>query len=96
MKHTVNKVRDVKERDKLEKRITEELHKIFDDTDSFYFCQTADVTSSLQRLDKSEKEGPFWADADDRFFWNKHMLKDILDLGVIIEMFKLKLNEIVL
>lgn len=86
MKQTVSKRRDSKERDRLEKRITEELHKIFDDTDSFYFCKTADITNSLQRLEKVDvlMPGSRWKHADDRFFWNKYMLKDILSLGVCI------------
>ncbi|XP_077289295.1 phosphatidylinositide phosphatase spermathreecae isoform X2 [Arctopsyche grandis] len=83
VKQTVTKRRDSKERDRLEKRITEELHKIFDDTDSFYFCKTADITNSLQRLEKVDVLLPDsrWKYADDRFFWNKYMLKDIINLG---------------
>lgn len=58
----------------IEKRINEELHKIFDDTDSFYFCLDGDVTNNLQRKNESL--------FDDRFFWNFHMLKDIITLEV--------------
>lgn len=59
---------------KIEKRISDELHKIFDDTDSFYYCLEADITNNLQR----HSDG----DCDDRFFWNKFMLRDILELDV--------------
>lgn len=59
---------------KIEKRISDELHKIFDDADSFYYCLESDFTNNLQRRCDSE--------CDDRFFWNKHMLKDILSLNV--------------
>lgn len=57
---------------KIEKRISEELHKIFDDTDSFYFCPDGDITNNLQRMNNEE--------SDERFFWNKYMIKDIIAL----------------
>lgn len=58
---------------KLEKRISEELHKIFDDTDSFYYCPDSDITQPLQRKDSGAR--------DERFFWNKHMLSEIMKLN---------------
>lgn len=64
----------VKDPLKIEKRISEELHKIFDDADSFYYCPDADITNNLQR----QNDGEF----DDRFFWNKFMIRDIIDLDV--------------
>ncbi|KAF5276553.1 hypothetical protein FQR65_LT03983 [Abscondita terminalis] len=78
------KKRDFKDKEKFEKRIVEEFHKIFTDTDSFYFCTTCDITNSLQRLCNNEKKAEFkdcamWKTVDDRFFWNKHMLKDLLE-----------------
>ncbi|XP_070502747.1 phosphatidylinositide phosphatase SAC2 isoform X1 [Chironomus tepperi] len=57
---------------KLEKRISEEIHKVFDDTDSFYYCPTIDITNNIQR-----KEAETY---DDRFLWNKHMLSEMLKL----------------
>lgn len=57
---------------KLEKRISEELHKIFDDTDSFYYCPESDITNTLQRKESGKR--------DERFFWNMHMLSEILKL----------------
>lgn len=53
-----------------DKKISDEIHKIFDDTDSFYFCPDDDITNNLQRKNDS--------DFDERFFWNMHMIKDIL------------------
>lgn len=58
---------------KLEKRISEELHKIFDDTDSFYYCPDSDITNTLQRKESGTR--------DERFFWNKHMLSEIIKLN---------------
>ncbi|KAF7991334.1 hypothetical protein HCN44_002896 [Aphidius gifuensis] len=78
---------NLKDREKFEKRIIDELTKIFGETDSFFFCQTGDITNSLQRLknmkinDDSIDDKPIWKIVDDRFFWNKHMLKDIINLN---------------
>lgn len=56
---------------KIEKRITDELHKMFDDSDSFYFCPDSDITHNLQRRNGVAR--------DERFFWNKHMLNGIAE-----------------
>lgn len=64
-----------------EKRISEELHKIFDYTDSFYFCVDFDITNNLQRhlqqVANNEPQRP-----DERFFWNSYMIRDIIALNV--------------
>ncbi|XP_076630821.1 phosphatidylinositide phosphatase spermathreecae isoform X2 [Colletes latitarsis] len=87
VKSTVSKRNIVKDKERFEKRIVEELNKIFSETDSFYFCQTGDITNSLQRLcnieaqqNEKEQNKPLWQRVDDRFFWNKHMLQDIMNL----------------
>jgi len=51
-----------KERDKLERRLTEALLWMFNDARSFYFCLESDITQSLQRqLTKTElKQLPIW------------------------------------
>ncbi|XP_068625713.1 phosphatidylinositide phosphatase SAC2 [Battus philenor] len=94
VKQTVKKQRDPKLAERFEKRLTDELHKIFDDAESFYYSRTLDITNSLQRQYEIEKileaeDGGgktvtditrWWKYVDDRFFWNKHMLKDIIAL----------------
>ncbi|XP_015597121.1 phosphatidylinositide phosphatase SAC2 isoform X2 [Cephus cinctus] len=87
VKSTVIKRSGGKDKERFEKRILEELGKIFTETDSFFFCETGDITNSLQRQCVSEqnKESgdqmkPLWQRVDDRFFWNKHMLQDIINL----------------
>ncbi|XP_033361914.1 phosphatidylinositide phosphatase SAC2 isoform X2 [Bombus vosnesenskii] len=87
VKSTVSKRSIVKDKERFEKRILEELNKIFTETDSFYFCQTGDITNSLQRLcvtdsqwNEEQQNKPLWQRVDDRFFWNKHMLQDIINL----------------
>ncbi|CAH1404834.1 unnamed protein product [Nezara viridula] len=70
-----------KDREKFEKRIIEELSRLFTETDSFYFClgapgsRTCDLTNSLQTFHQPGSS------TDDRFFWNKHMLKDIYEIN---------------
>ncbi|XP_032679991.1 phosphatidylinositide phosphatase SAC2 isoform X2 [Odontomachus brunneus] len=87
VKSTVTKRSIVKDKERFEKRILEELSKIFTETDSFFFCRTGDITNSLQRqcIMESEDQGdpnkPLWQRVDDRFFWNKHMLHDIISLN---------------
>ncbi|KAG4080134.1 hypothetical protein HA402_008205 [Bradysia odoriphaga] len=68
-----NQMKSIKDPTRVEKRITDEFHKIFDDTDSFYYCLDGDITNNLQRRQDQAQ--------DDRFFWNKYMLKDIFQLG---------------
>lgn len=82
------KKRDNLNKERFERQIIEELHKIFTDTNSFYYCYTSDITSSLQRLCTIEKTDGYnvnalWRTVDDRFFWNKHMLRDLIDLNVL-------------
>lgn len=82
------KKKDFKDRERFERQIIEEFYKIFTDTNSFYFSKTADLTNSLQRLCNLEKQElvqprALWRTVDDRFFWNKHMLNDLIQLDVI-------------
>lgn len=80
--------RSGKDKEKLEKRLLEELSKIFSETGSFFFCHTGDITNSLQRqnnyteLQSGKSKRPLWQTVDDRFFWNKNMLRDIINLNV--------------
>ncbi|XP_008546060.1 phosphatidylinositide phosphatase SAC2 isoform X2 [Microplitis demolitor] len=79
--------RSGKDKEKLEKRLLEELSKIFSETGSFFFCHTGDITNSLQRqnnyteLQSGKSKRPLWQTVDDRFFWNKNMLRDIINLN---------------
>uniref|UniRef100_A0A3P8VWE2 Inositol polyphosphate-5-phosphatase F n=1 Tax=Cynoglossus semilaevis TaxID=244447 RepID=A0A3P8VWE2_CYNSE len=77
------KVKENKEKERLERRLLDELYKIFMDSDSFYYSLTYDLTNSVQRQGDSEKTNlPLWKQVDDRFFWNKHMIQDLIDLQV--------------
>uniref|UniRef100_A0A8C5L5H5 Inositol polyphosphate-5-phosphatase F n=1 Tax=Jaculus jaculus TaxID=51337 RepID=A0A8C5L5H5_JACJA len=76
------KVKESKEKERLERRLLEELLKMFMDSESFYFSVTYDLTNSVQRQSAGEDDGrPLWQKVDDRFFWNKHMIKDLTEIG---------------
>uniref|UniRef100_A0A2D4J751 SAC domain-containing protein n=3 Tax=Micrurus lemniscatus lemniscatus TaxID=129467 RepID=A0A2D4J751_MICLE len=76
------KVKESKEKERLERRLLEELFKMFLDADSFYYSLTYDLTNSVQRQSACEKTNlPLWKKVDDRFFWNKHMIEDLINLG---------------
>ncbi|XP_030309361.1 phosphatidylinositide phosphatase SAC2 [Calypte anna] len=75
------KIKESKEKEKLEKRLLEELFKMFMDSDSFYYSLTYDLTNSVQRQSACEKtNSPLWRKVDDRFFWNKHMIEDLISI----------------
>ncbi|XP_077992245.1 phosphatidylinositide phosphatase SAC2-like [Glandiceps talaboti] len=72
------KKKELKDREKLERRVLEELHKMFSDCDSFYYSPTGDLTNSIHRQHYSKGTSPA-RNANDIFFWNKFMMQDILD-----------------
>ncbi|XP_075071640.1 phosphatidylinositide phosphatase SAC2 isoform X3 [Mixophyes fleayi] len=75
------KVKENKEKEKLERRLLDELFKMFMDSDSFYYSRTYDLTNSVQRQSTSGKSGlPLWKRVDERFFWNRYMLEDLIQL----------------
>lgn len=85
----VNKKSTFKDKEKFEKQIVEEFYKILNDTSSFYYSHTTDLTNSLQRLCNLEKQkliNPkcLWKTVDDSFFWNKHMLSCMIETEVSI------------
>ena len=57
---------------------------MYNDADYFYYSDTYDLTNSLQRqnADSYNKEKPLWERADERFFWNKSMLEEIMEVKV--------------
>ncbi|XP_066880634.1 phosphatidylinositide phosphatase SAC2 isoform X3 [Kogia breviceps] len=76
------KVKESKEKEKLERRLLEELLKMFMDSESFYYSLTYDLTNSVQRQSAGERDPcPLWQKVDDRFFWNKHMIQDLTEIG---------------
>lgn len=50
-------------------------------TGPMYFSYSFDVTNSFQRQAQSDPSQPLWKRADDRFFWNKFIQSDLIDLA---------------
>lgn len=77
------KKKEIKDKERFERRINEELLKLFNESNSFYYSHTLDLTNTIQRQYKLETDSvePLWKRADERFFWNKHLLKELLDAG---------------
>ncbi|KAF6030421.1 hypothetical protein EB796_011262 [Bugula neritina] len=89
--HSIQKVKDSvqskkngkdpqKEYDRLEKRILEELCKMFNISSFYYYSPDGDLTNSVQRqsLPTYNAKEPLWKRADERFFWNKSLLDDLI------------------
>lgn len=69
--------------DRFERRVLEEFHKLFNDSLSFYFSFSGDLTNSLQRqtaLADWEADQPLWRRVDERFFFNRELLSEVIDL----------------
>lgn len=76
------KIKESKEKERLERRLLEELLKMFMDSDSFFYSSTYDLTNSVQRQSTGEEDPrPLWQKVDDRFFWNKYMIQDLTAIG---------------
>ena len=80
--------------ERFERRILEEFSKMFNDSNSFYFSLTGDITNSLQRqvarppvMTTNAATGeqielfPTWRDVDERFFFNKAMVQELIEIG---------------
>lgn len=65
---------------------------MFNETNSFYFSWTGDLTQSVQRQQKQRqyfekniagltdiRTVPLWKRVDDRFFWNRYMLRSVVE-----------------
>lgn len=54
-------MKENKEKERLERRLLDELDKIFMDSDSFYYSLTYDLTNTVQRQGHADKAGlPLW------------------------------------
>ncbi|XP_065844054.1 phosphatidylinositide phosphatase SAC2-like [Oscarella lobularis] len=68
-----------KEKEKIEKRCQEELLRMFNGSESFYFSNDFDLTKSLNLNDEEKGDTPIWRQADPTYFWNYHMLGDLIE-----------------
>lgn len=76
--------REARDKERYERRVLDELTKMFNDSDSFYYSLDTDLTSSLQRQSDPNYDPslPLWQRAEDNYFWNKHLLMDLIEQGV--------------
>ncbi|XP_045120443.1 phosphatidylinositide phosphatase SAC2-like isoform X1 [Portunus trituberculatus] len=73
--------RETRDKERYERRVLDELTKMFNDSDSFYYSTDTDLTSSLQRQSDPEYDFnlPLWRRAEDDYFWNRHLLGDLIE-----------------
>ncbi|TRY69034.1 hypothetical protein TCAL_01419 [Tigriopus californicus] len=69
--------------ERFEKRVVDEFCKLFNESDSFYFSFSGDLTNTLQRQMQPDYpvDLPLWQRVDDRFFFNKHLIQDVIALN---------------
>ena len=80
--------------ERYEKRVLEEFSKMFSESNSFFFSLTGDITNALQRqvarkpvTTTNSTTGeelelfPTWRDVDDRFFFNRSMVEELIAIG---------------
>ena len=55
------------------------------ESDAFFYSNTYDLTNSIQQqyAKSYEHDQPLWKRADARFFWNKHMLNELIEQQVL-------------
>ena len=76
---------DGRDGDRESRKLCEEVEKMFLQTESFYFSPEIDLTNSVQALGAKFFEGNgSWQSADPRFFWNKYLWKELMDLKVTV------------
>ena len=70
-----------KDKERYERRILDELSKMFSDSNSFYFSFDYDLTSSLELQNNQNYNPllPLWQRAHENFFWNKYMIKLLMN-----------------
>jgi hypothetical protein len=73
----------------VEKQLVDDFKKMFTETESFYYSNDYDITTSIQRQEQTKliSEGyanlPMWERTDRRFFWNFYMLESLLSAKVL-------------
>lgn len=69
------------------RKLCDEVEKMFLQSESFYFSPDVDLTNSVQALGaKYFASNGSWQSANPRFFWNEHLLKELIDLEVVVKL----------
>ncbi|CAB1312432.1 unnamed protein product [Coregonus sp. 'balchen'] len=82
---TKKKVKENKEKERLERRLLEELYKIFMDSDSFYYSMTYDLTNTVQRQGDTEKSNlPQWKQVPEVDFWVTPIIQGFVQVQELV------------
>lgn len=74
---------DGREGDRSVRKLWDEVEKMFSQSDSFYFSPDVDLTKSVMVSgEKYDSATPSWHTSNSRFFWNKFLLKELINLEV--------------
>lgn len=76
LKASINLKKEAMTDDMMERRLLEEILRMFNENGGFYYCNGMDLTNSIQRIceNKTKDKKHF----DERFFWNRHLLEDLI------------------
>uniref|UniRef100_A0A667HBC3 Inositol polyphosphate-5-phosphatase F n=1 Tax=Lynx canadensis TaxID=61383 RepID=A0A667HBC3_LYNCA len=78
-------VKESKEKEKLERRLLEELLKMFMDSESFYYSLTYDLTNSVQRQSTGERDPrPLWQKTPDVDFWILPIIQGFVQIEELV------------
>jgi len=85
--------------DKLERRMLDEIQRMFVEADSFYYSNGYNLSNCLQKnyeISHSESKCalPLWRNAEETFFWNQNMLNDLILSNVNILIKNLSITNI--
>jgi len=78
----------------VERQLLDDFQKMFTEADSFYYSVDFDITTNVQRQEQAKKlssaysDLPLWEKTDRRFFWNYHMLENLISSQVDLVIFK--------
>uniref|UniRef100_A0A8C7CQJ8 Inositol polyphosphate-5-phosphatase F n=1 Tax=Oncorhynchus kisutch TaxID=8019 RepID=A0A8C7CQJ8_ONCKI len=82
---TKKKVKENKEKERLERRLLDELYKIFMDSDSFYYSMTYDLTNTVQRQGDTEKSNlPLWKQVPEVDFWVTPIIQGFVQVEELV------------
>uniref|UniRef100_A0A8C7S211 Inositol polyphosphate-5-phosphatase F n=1 Tax=Oncorhynchus mykiss TaxID=8022 RepID=A0A8C7S211_ONCMY len=78
-------VKENKEKERLERRLLDELYKIFMDSDSFYYSMTYDLTNTVQRQGDTEKSNlPLWKQVPEVDFWVTPIIQGFVQVEELV------------
>uniref|UniRef100_A0A8C5CT43 Inositol polyphosphate-5-phosphatase F n=1 Tax=Gadus morhua TaxID=8049 RepID=A0A8C5CT43_GADMO len=78
-------VKESKERERMERRLLDELYKVFMDSDSFYYSMTYDLTNTVQRQgDSGKSDLPLWKQDPAADFWVTPVIQGFVQVEELV------------